>query len=385
MRLLRFPTWGRHSSARVEESNMNTENQANCEIRDTNDLASLRRYFLEARAVVQPLKRLYTEETQPNSKSWKSYSNIVTQVWRGGSAYFDSIGSKAYYNKVGSAVRAYGPYFVEALVDNYVKKIDQRLLIPPLYVERFAALLKFVHRLCEGGDAYGEGKAFLTDKELEDRYSKLNLLPKLPVGWVGQMFLHALKTRGDNRPLITGIALAMNTGARPAEVAVGMKVSRCYEGLRFDIDNQIKQRGAGDRGLGPRWVEMPVNTVSRQYLRGVLNLETELMLCGMDEKAFYYMISRLGRELYPTLGETLSPYCIRHQYATDLKAAGWEWGEIATALGQKTDKCTSVYGRARGKSDGSLVPTKVGAEAMPLEKRKAPGLARRNFDLEFGP
>jgi integrase len=109
------------------------------------------------------------------------------------------------------------------------------------------------------------------------------------------------------------------------------------------------------------------------------------MLCGMDEKAFYYMISRLGRELYPTLGETLSPYCIRHQYATDLKAAGWEWGEIATALGQKTDKCTSVYGRARGKSDGSLVPTKVGAEAMPLEKRTAPGLARRNFDLEFGP
>ncbi|MFN8705012.1 MAG: hypothetical protein ACK5X0_23205 [Rhodospirillales bacterium] len=364
---------------------MNSENQENYEARDTNDLASLRHYFLEARAVVQPLKRLYTAKTQPNSKSWKSYSNILTQVWKGGPAYFDSIGSKAYYNKVCSAIRACGPYYIDGLIDNYVKKIDQRLLIPPLYVERFAALLMYVSRLCEGGDAYGEGKAFLTDKELEDRYSKLNLLPKLPVGWVGQMFLHALKTRADNRPLITGIALAMNTGARPAEVAVGMKVSRCYEGLRVDIDNEIKQRGAGDRGLGPRWIEMPVNTPSRQYLRGVLNLEKEIMLCGMDEKAFCYMISRLGRELYPTLDETVSPYCIRHQYATDLKAAGWGWGEIATSLGQKTDKCTSIYGRARGKSDGSLVPAKVGADAKPLEKRKEPGPARHSFGLEFGP
>jgi hypothetical protein len=364
---------------------MNVEIQNSCNSPNANDLASLRRYFLEARDYVQPLKRSYTAETVPNAKSWKSYLSIVTHVWKGGSTYFDSIDSKSYYNKVCSAVRACGPNYVEGLVKNYVDKIDRRIPIPTIYVERFVAFLKFVGRLCEGGDAYGEGKVLLTGKDLEDRYSKLNLLPKLPVGWVGQMFSHALKTRGGNRPLITGIALAMNTGARPAEIAIGMKLSQCYGGLRFDIDNDIKERGEDDRGLGPRWIEMSINTPSREYLRGVLGLEKEIMLRGMDQKAFCDMIIRIGREIFTSLDETVSPYCVRHQYATDLKVAGWGWGDIATALGQRTDKCTSVYGRARGKSDGSLVPTRVGADATPLEKRKQPGLARSGFDIDFGP
>lgn len=355
-------------------------------MRGANDLVLLRRYFLEALEFVQPLKRTYTPQTAPNAKSWDSYRRIVHNVWEGGSTFFNSIGSKSYYNKVCSAVRAIGPNFAGGLAKKYVAFIEQqRRPIPPFYVERFSVFLKNVSRLCEGGDAFGEGKVFLTDKELEDRYSKLNLLPQLPIGWVGLMFSHALRTQGENRPLITGIALAANTGARPAEIAVGMKLSQCHEGLRLDIDNKIKERGTDDRGLGPRWIEMPVNTPSREYLRGLLGLEKEIMLRGMDEKVFCDTMIRICREIFPSLDETVSPYCIRHQYATDLKAAGWRWGEIATALGQRTDKCTSVYGRARGKSDGSLVPARVGADNAPAEKRKPPGPQRRGFDFDFGP
>jgi hypothetical protein len=273
-----------------------------------NDLVLQRRYFLEARAFAHSVKRSYTPETKPNTKTTKSYVSILCYIFERGGAYFDSIGSKSYYNKVCSAVRAAGPYYAVRLIDEYIDSIEKQMPVPRSEVEKFVVFLDLVSRLCEGGDGYGESKVLLTSKILENRYSKLNLLPKLPVGWVGQMFMHALKTQSDNRPLITGIALAANTGARPAEIAVGMKLSQCRGGLRLDVDNKIKTRGAGDRGLGPRWVEMPVNTPSREYLRGVLGLETDIMLRGMGEKAFCDTIIRMGREIFPSLDETVSPY-----------------------------------------------------------------------------
>mgnify|MGYP000890696647 CR=1 FL=1 len=364
---------------------MSSENRGGGNVPKINEAVALKRYLLDAQAIVRPLMRVYTEDNAPNTKSWHSYNSTAVNLWSSGEAFFDRVGSKSYYSKVCAGIRAAGPFLVDGFARQYIQDIDRGVPVSPVVIERFSTFLKYVVRLCEGGDAYGENRTFLTDNELMERISKVKMLSKMPVGWAGMLFAHAIRTKGDDRPLINSIALAMNTGARPAEVAVGMKLSLCDDGLRLDIDNEIKERREGDRGLGPRWIEMPINTLSRQYLRGVLNLNKEIMLQGMHEKAFCDATIDLGRELFPTLKETVSPYCIRHQVATDLKVAGWSWGAIATALGQKTDECTSVYGRARGKSDGSLVPARVGADNKPLEKRRQPGPPRRGFDFDLRP
>lgn len=53
------------------------------------------------------------------------------------------------------------------------------------------------------------------------------------------------------------------------------------------------------------------------------------------------------------LGYSVSAYSIRHQFASDAKAAGTDVAELAQAMGQRGTKSTQAYGRAGSGTGGT--------------------------------
>lgn len=89
------------------------------------------------------------------------------------------------------------------------------------------------------------------------------------------------------------------------------------------------------------------------------------------------------------LPPTVSPYSLRHQFAADLKAAGWSDVDIAKAMGHSSTRTAGRYGRktSGSSSGGSMVSVwasgKVNEPSRPVPEISSQGEA--SIDLNFGP
>lgn len=64
---------------------------------------------------------------------------------------------------------------------------------------------------------------------------------------------------------------------------------------------------------------------------------------------------------------TISPYSLRHQFAADLKAAGWSPVDVARAMGHSSTRTGGRYGRKKSGSAGTSSMVKVWASGMVQE------------------
>lgn len=170
------------------------------------------------------------------------------------------------------------------------------------------------------------------------------------------------------------LAVAILTGARPAEIALGVEIQCRSDGL------QITVRGAKigkERGQPTRTLLVQVDCDAARHLaslagEGSINVTT-------NPKRFSDAVAVAGRRAFPGLRDRLSPYSLRHVTASALKAAGVDDVALAETLGHRATRSQQAYGRAcHGRPDATGI---VGvAASMPVrETRRNPASALRRM------
>jgi integrase len=150
------------------------------------------------------------------------------------------------------------------------------------------------------------------------------------------------------------------TGARPAEIAKGVRVT-VDDGKLILIVSGAKVR-KGHSGQEERTLMYDASTEMARLLVGLLDA-TQLTI-GTDRNANAYRsaVAYYAKKAFPERQGTvrISAYSARHAFKVDLKAAQWPDAKIAMAMGHVSTESSSYYGGA-GKRSGAVSPISVTA------------------------
>ena len=197
------------------------------------------------------------------------------------------------------------------------------------------------------------------------RHSKRQDLKKLPPDWRERII--------ERLPAYSPATLvAAVTGCRPDELVTGVTLSI--------KDGELVAMITGSKttiGTGQPWRRLCWSVDSDAVLvRKLIDLVREKQVDGLwkvqiqSAKAFSGAMRAAGRREWPRLTTTVTPYCLRHQAAADMKAAGaLTSGEISAALGHCSDVTKTAYGRASMGRAGGVSPARVEA-ARPVKVKK---------------
>lgn len=205
----------------------------------------------------------------------------------------------------------------------------------------------------------------------EDRHTKRQDMRGLPEDWRERII--ARMPKYADQALVAAV-----TGCRPAELV---------KGIELEIDEQTGDLVAMIKGAktsektGQAWRRMrwPANTES-PLVRSLIDLVgkhpdgTKVRVAVEDAKAFSGAMRAAGKREWPKRKSTVTPYCMRHQVAADMKASGTlSSGEISAALGHVSDVTKSTYGHANmGRKNGGVAPSVVEAARPVLTKTPSP-------------
>jgi integrase len=143
-------------------------------------------------------------------------------------------------------------------------------------------------------------------------------------------------------------AVVALTGARPSEVARGIKLRIQRHGTDDLLFITIPgTKITATAGQPERVLSIRTDTPIASFLVACLRssgLET-LTISTCPANLCAAMI-KAGRKAFPKLKETISPYTLRHAFASDLKAAGVGPEIIAAALGHRATETQQYYGYA---------------------------------------
>lgn len=182
--------------------------------------------------------------------------------------------------------------------------------------------------------------------------------------------------------LRTGVALLWLIGLRPSEMQKGVTV------VQLDADHvgifvqgaKTKDSGGRERGHERRSYVFNIESEQAAWL---FNLCGEPLIKGRRQLQFvsnagtlYNQVCHLFMRALPSLRQRVSPYCFRHQLASDLKAGNIDRELIAKTLGHLSDFSQSRYGRRRSGGRGSIVPISVKTSNSVRRSPKADPMAR---------
>ncbi len=199
------------------------------------------------------------------------------------------------------------------------------------------------------------------------RKSKRQALKGLPPDWRVK-----LCERGARGKYALPLLVAALSGARPSELAKGIKVGITVEGVEATTRLSLCIEGAKVKeGQG-----LPHRRVSYQLEEGD-PLVVALVQMLNDKPApentvsiehpgnFSKEIQRLARALWPARKDTVTAYCFRHQWSADIKATG-NFDAASRGLGHRSAKTRRSYGMAnQSKSLHRLRPVSVDADISP--------------------
>lgn len=93
-----------------------------------------------------------------------------------------------------------------------------------------------------------------------------------------------------------------------------------------------------------------------------------------DAKAYSGAVRAAGKRGFPRKRATITPYCFRHQAASDWKGGKMEPLDLSAALGHASDRTASMYGQAQQKRGTTPPPSKVEASrVVKVKTRRTPG------------
>lgn len=201
------------------------------------------------------------------------------------------------------------------------------------------------------------------------RHSKRQDMRGLPTEWQGRVlrrcptYHHAL--------LVNAV-----TGCRPAELARGIRLSIEEHFLIADIEGVKVTAYSGQPWRRLAWPIDSESPLVRELTKEVLNGLREVRIeCP---KRYSGAVSAAARREWPTRKKSITPYCFRHQVASNMKAAGVDGAVISMALGHCADRTRSRYGSSQqGRRGGAMVPVRVEA---PREVRQTKGFSCNPID-----
>ncbi len=136
------------------------------------------------------------------------------------------------------------------------------------------------------------------------------------------------------------LAVAILTGARPAEIAQGVKIRCVGDQLRCEI----KGAKIGEhRGQPIRTLALAVEGEAGRHLAALA--EAGEIVVTTHPKRLSDAVTQAGRRAFPRLRSNISPYSLRHAVASVLKATV-DTDDVAQVLGHRASRSQQVYGLA---------------------------------------
>lgn len=198
-------------------------------------------------------------------------------------------------------------------------------------------------------------------EERRRRHSKRSDLKDLPDGWRESLVARMPKYR-------LAVLVSAVTGCRPEELALGVQLT-VEDGMLV-----VKIKGAkvgGQAGQPWRRLSWPVDSASPLVRMLIAEVEAGAIVAQISNpKAYSGAMRAAGYRAWPRRKETkktVTPYCLRHAFAADMKAGGMGSEEVSAALGHCSDVTKQYYGSAQqGGRAGAVAPPKVEA-ARPVK------------------
>lgn len=206
------------------------------------------------------------------------------------------------------------------------------------------------NRLEDGREAAYQGE--------HPRRGKRGSLRGLPDGWQRDLVQAC-----ENRDKIPTWVMALS-GARPAELARGVRVQAVEGGVRFRVEG-----AKTGQGYGQEWREFTVRGPESASLADWVHehFGDDPILVGVPEHGEKDPLGAFQKRLSRTAQRTgmagVSAYSLRHQVAASWKASGVALADMAGALGHSVDATQSMYGHpAQGRGSVSLEDVETAQE-----------------------
>ncbi|MFC0402531.1 site-specific integrase [Paraburkholderia rhizosphaerae] len=195
----------------------------------------------------------------------------------------------------------------------------------------------------------------------------------------------------QSRPqLLPALALLWLTGCRPREIQDGVSVAWRDNLLVIEIAGaKCIDAGHRERGQPRRRYAFRTGPDDERAIPalGILRLcavraetTTGLARCVVahDADYLYNSVVALGREVFPKMRTRVSPYCFRHQLASDLKSdPDLSLEEAAKVMGHLSDYSIGKYGHAvHGRTGGRFKALAVETSRPIKHSPKVDRLAR---------
>ncbi len=204
--------------------------------------------------------------------------------------------------------------------------------------------------------------------------AKKSALRLLPPDWRESIWVTASTPEWQqSRPqLLPALAVLWITGCRPAELEQGIDLVTGPDRLVVKIMGaKCVDAGGRERGQPTRHIGFRVDATANPALRLLHALAGRNAVNGVgrctithNKDYLYNSVVALGKSAFPKLRTRISPYCFRHQVASDLKAATCDHEitleQAAKVMGHLSDYSIGVYGHAthgrRGRGGRVRVP-----------------------------
>lgn len=190
-------------------------------------------------------------------------------------------------------------------------------------------------------------------EDRRQRHSKRRDLRGLPDDW-----RERIVTRMPNYRL-AALTNAV-AGCRPDELTKGIRIA--IEGGMLVVTIQ-GAKVTKKTGQPWRWLCWPTDSDSPLVRALVEEVQGGASVAQItDAKAYSGAMRAAGMREWPRRKTTITPYCMRHAFAADMKAAGSDVAEISGALGHCSDVAKQYYGSAsQGGRARAVTPLNVKA------------------------
>lgn len=150
------------------------------------------------------------------------------------------------------------------------------------------------------------------------------------------------------------------TGCRPEELAKGVQLSIEGGMLIATIQGAKVTEKAGQPWRRLCWAVDSDAPLVRALVAEVVAGASLAKVASA--KAYSGAMRAAGEREWPKRKTSVTPYCMRHAMAADMKASGMDTAEISAALGHCSDVTKQYYGSAgQGRRAGSVAPASVKA------------------------
>lgn len=193
---------------------------------------------------------------------------------------------------------------------------------------------------------------------VKPRHSKRQDLRGLPGDWREQMAGQLAR-----KPSIYYLPFLVSAifGCRPAELVKGVRLRRkdgvlalAVEGVKVSESKGQPERAIGyslDDSAHPLVLELARQLKEGEY--DIVRIDNSKNWCNC--------MCRTGRTLWPRKHARMSPYMLRHGFASDLKAKLADPDDVSRALGHCVSATRSYYGQAQISRGRKLSPAAISA------------------------